>query len=353
MKKPSVLVGLSGGVDSSMTALILRKEGYEVTGVQFRFTDSYGELSGELIERLGIPFFVHDARALFRNEVIDYFTSFYLKGYTPSPCAHCNPRVKWYLLEKLASERGIDYIATGHYIRIADYNGSKAIFRGTDSSKDQSYYLWGLDQELFSKMLTPLGEMFKSEVKQMAVHEDFDFLLHRRESAGLCFAEGENCASLLARYDPDLHLRVGEGEVCTKDGKKIGRHRGYCFYTIGQKKGLYLDEEHDFCVAGIDATNNRLVVDRWENLYAHRFSIGNGLFTDEETLLSKMDISVMIRGFGMNPAGHCSVIRKGTQRYEVTLDEPCWAPAPGQPAVFYHRDRLLGGGLIDTVKYDE
>jgi tRNA-uridine 2-sulfurtransferase len=346
----SVLVGLSGGVDSAITALLLKDKGYRVTGVHFNFTgDNQKEQKEKLTElknMLDIEIIEHNSKQLFDFEVINYFTRLHLAGKTPSPCIHCNPAVKWKLLYELANENNIDFFATGHYVQILNQNNLSRIYRGIDLKKDQSYYLWRLDQNILNRALTPLGNYRKADVKKLALDNGYGFLKNEKESSGLCFSQGRDYEKMLNDYIPGLSHKIMSGNVVDKDGKIIGRHKGYIFYTIGQKKGLELDINDRLCVASIDASKNEIVADTWQSLYKNEFIIEDYVFPNLEELGENNDIRTVIRGFGINPSGKTKIFPLADNLIKVQLETPAWAPAPGQPAVFYSDNKLLGGGII-------
>jgi tRNA-uridine 2-sulfurtransferase len=345
-----VIVALSGGVDSTMAAYLLQEKGYDVTGIHLRLVDDDDSVTlkrlGIIAKELGIQIIYYDAHDIFKQEVISYFTSFHLAGYTPSPCAYCNPFFKWKLFQQVADSMDIRTIATGHYINIQEFEGNKRIFKATDKFKDQSYYLWGLSKEIIQRSITPLGSVSKEELIAQAKRKGFDFLLEPAESTGLCFAKGKDIREVLHNYVPDELTALGEGNVVDADGRVIGRHSGYPIYTIGQKRGLDLYAKQELCVAEIIPETNLLVAKSWEQLYTHRFTFHQAHFFDAEELNSSDSMQVLVRGFGLNPGGNCRVNRISTDLYNVILDEPAWAVAPGQPAVFYSGNRLLGGGII-------
>ena len=345
----SVLIALSGGVDSTMTAHLLKEQGYEVTGVHFQFFDFPALRVEELAGQLGIRLIKYDARALFHKEVVGYFANFYLEGMTPSPCVYCNPNIKWKLLLKLANAENISCISTGHYINIKREKDLFRIYKGSDTSKDQSYYLWGLNQEVLSRAITPMGRIYKATLTDALKNTVFRDLVNKKESTGLCFANGRNCSDILNDYLPGLYKRIGPGIIVNNRGERIGQHQGYVYYTIGQKQGLQLDTDKKLCVSKIDPERNILEVDTWESLYRTGFTVKDYYFHDISELNGPDDIQVKVRGFGLNPEGNCRIKLVNEKRVEVNLNYPAWAPAPGQPAVFYSGNKLIGGGIITSA----
>jgi tRNA-uridine 2-sulfurtransferase len=349
-REKSVLVGLSGGVDSAMTAFLLKEKGYQVTGVHFKlFEDdstNYKERLDFLANKLEINWIEYDATDLFRKEIIGYFTGFHLQGLTPSPCSYCNPAVKWKLLQDIADAHQLQYISSGHYIRIIEEHNLFRIYRGIDKAKDQSYYLWRLNQDILRRVLTPLGEYNKTEVKKLASAIGLEGLSGSKESAGLCFARGRSCEEMLLDYIPDLKNKITPGIIVDRAGKGIGTQKGYIYYTIGQKKDLNIWSKEKLCVAVIDSVNNIIVADTWQNLYQTEFIIHDFEFADLEELETEPAVNVLVRGFGLNPAGNARTKQINDSQIKVTLENPAWAIAPGQPAVFYSGDKLVGGGII-------
>jgi tRNA-specific 2-thiouridylase len=342
----TVLVALSGGIDSTMTALMLIEQGYDVTGVHFQFFDNPSARVEKIANQLRKQLIEHDARALFQKEVIGYFAEFYLAGKTPSPCVYCNPNIKWKLLLQLANRERIQNIATGHYINIKKEKGIYRIYKGVDHTKDQSYYLWGLRQEALSRAITPMGQLSKAFLKEQIKNTIFRGLVNKKESAGLCFAKNRSCSDILRDYIPGLDNRIGPGKVVNKNGEQIGQHHGYVYYTIGQKRNLTLNTKEELSVTRIDPENNVLEVNTWDSLYKNEFLVEDYYFADISELDSLKSIQVSVRGFGLNPSGNCTVIRENDNTLHVHLENPAWASAPGQPAVFYSGEKLLGGGII-------
>ncbi len=347
--KGSVLVALSGGIDSAVSALLFKNRGFKVTGVHFNFfpgNETQQSNLDRISETLDVPIIRKDAIELFEDEMIRYFTRFHLTGLTPSSCAHCNPHVKYKLLLQVADEHWIENIATGHYIRLKKEEGLFRIYKGKYPDKDQSYYLWGLKQDVLSRLITPLGTYNKNEVTGIARKNGLGFLTGKKESRGLCFAQGRTCDEMFVDYIPDLKKNIRPGNILNKEGKTIGRHKGYIYYTVGQKRDLEVDTKDKLCVAKIDAEKNILVVEPWKNLYASEFMVTDLHWTHSDDLYKSENIQVIIRGFGLNPGGNCRLGIVSENRIKVYLDEPAWALAPGQPAVFYSGERLLGGSII-------
>ena len=334
----SVVLGFSGGIDSMTAAQLLKRDGYNVRAVTL---DTVGDTT--LVEtaalrarELGIDFNVVDVRSDFSKYIIDYFTQSYRLGRTPAPCTVCNPLIKWHHLSKCADEIGADYVATGHYFKVVHYNNHYYVARAADSSKDQSYYLWGLGQSILSRILTPMCDIIKSDVKQ-----NFS---DKRESMGLCFLQGRSYRDFLVEKCGDV---VRCGDIVDTEGRKVGRHDGVAFYTIGQKRGLDM-ELSGVAVVGINAERNELIVGPQEMLFHETLEIGGCNIVDEDELLSADDISVIVRGIGRNPSGFTQSIERTKSGYKISLSDPAWAPAVGQPLVFYRQNIVIGGGIVES-----
>jgi tRNA-uridine 2-sulfurtransferase len=345
-----IIVGISGGIDSAVTAYTLKKEGYEVIGAHLQISDELHIPQGQLnriSEALSIPIHIIDGRKPFKETVIEAFRNDHLAGRTPSPCATCNPTLKWKLLFDKARQENADYIASGHYIQKEFKDGIWYLKKAVDLLKDQSYYLWGLDQEKLNGIITPLGKTNKQEVKTIASEIGLEFLINKKESSGLCFAQGLTYTELLKKYIPET-AKIESGDVFSKSGELIGKHQGYIYYTIGQKRNIdYFDEQYlGNCVSSIDAQRNTLTIDSEESLWCKEFVIDKCFFTNEKRVLESNKLEVKVRGIGRNPVGFAKVAKLNNTNYQVVLENPAWAMAPGQPVVFYENDYLLGGGLM-------
>ena len=331
--KQSVLLGFSGGIDSCTSALRLMAEGYHVVALTI---DTMGDeamlhKARTKAEEIGAEWLMYDAREEFKREIIDYFCQEYAMGHTPAPCTRCNPLIKWRTLLNEANRLGIKYIATGHYFNIERRDERYYVTKGIDESKDQSYYLWGLSQETLSRAITPMGNAIKSDVKQA--------FKDKSESMGICFLSGLPYAEFLRNRGIDMP----DGDIVTRNGEVCGRHNGIARYTIGQRRGVGIPE--GMRVIGIDATHNHIIVGENELLYHNQLHIAHCNIVDEEELLSAKDITVKIRGIGRNPQLPVSV--EATHGgYIVKTQDPAWAPAVGQPLVFYRNNWVIGGGIV-------
>lgn len=338
MSTQKVLLAFSGGIDSCTAARILQEQGYEVSLLTLNlFGDEPIERATETAKILGLPLTIERLSDRFRQEIIDYFTDGYRRGETPAPCTRCNTRIKWRALYETACREGFDRIATGHYFRILQEGGIYYVRQALDPIKDQSYYLWGIPQEMLKMALTPMGDRIKSEVVRNTP------TAHRApESMGVCFLQGSSCSEWLKARLPD----IPQGEVVDLQGDVIGRHDGYPFYTIGQKRNLHCDRQPSVCTLRIDPRRNRIVAGSPDELFHGHLFVREYYTPNLHRLIGSPSVRVKIRGVGRNPEGFAH-IRTIDHLLQVDLENPAWAPAPGQPVVFYDGDLVVGGGILD------
>ena len=334
--KESVLLAFSGGMDSRTAARLLLEE-YEVESLTLDTTGDADLLlsAKRYATELGIEHSSLDVQAEFRHRIIDYFTDSYAAGRTPAPCTVCNPMIKWRYLIDEADRRGIEHVATGHYFNIERYNNHLYVARADDSRKDQSYYLWGLSQHVLQRALTPMGHVIKDNIRSG--------FMHAKESMGLCFLRGESYRDYIGRTQPALTLK---GDVVDTEGRKVGSHAGVAFYTIGQKRGFEC-ELTGVAVVGIDAATNRIIVGKDAELYHSTLEINDCNIVDKEELMQADDVRVVIRGIGRNPQEYMRRAEPAGEGYRIHLNDPAWAPAAGQPVVFYRQNRVIGGGIVE------
>ncbi|WP_172501012.1 tRNA 2-thiouridine(34) synthase MnmA [uncultured Phocaeicola sp.] len=341
-----VLLGMSGGTDSSVAALLLQDAGYEVTGVTFRFYEKendteYLEDARTLCGHLNIPHITYDARDIFRKTIMDYFISEYMAGHTPVPCTLCNNYLKWPLLKKISDEMGIYYFATGHYVRRRLIDGHYHITTGADPDKDQSFFLWGLPQDILQRMLLPMGELTKTRVRQIAEERGFQKAAHKRDSLGVCFCPMDY-RTFLRREVPEENIRPGK--FFDETGNFIARNEGYPFYTIGQRRGLGIDLNRAVFVKEIIPEENKVILSDLKALEKTEMRLKEWNITNPDLLLGREDVIVKIRY--RKQANRCTVTLLPDQTLHVELHEPLAAIAPGQAAAFYRNDVVLGGGII-------
>ncbi|MEE9554876.1 MAG: tRNA 2-thiouridine(34) synthase MnmA [candidate division Zixibacteria bacterium] len=355
-----VLIGLSGGVDSSVAAALLIEQGYEVIGVTLKLYD-YDELgfdppnggccSLDLIEdaraacaRMNIPHYVIDLREDFRKDVIDDFIESYSQGRTPNPCVNCNTHIKWGKMLATADKLGCDFVATGHYARVDHSARPLRLLKGVDNSKDQSYALWGIPRETLGRTLFPLGEISKQRTREIAKKLGLRNA-DRPDSQEICFVPQNDYAYILKQKLGEDAPSLRPGPIYDIDGNEVGRHKGIASYTIGQRRGLGISNPSPLYVTRIDPTAGSITVGREKHLYAERFSAANlNLLTDD--LNTPRDIDAKIR-YRHQPAPATLTVKEKIA--QVVFRKAQRAITPGQSVVFYEGDRLIGGGIIDTV----
>lgn len=355
-KEKRVLVGMSGGIDSSAVCIMLQEQGYEVVGVTMRtwdvashFSTPGQELPDEILEaqvlaaRLGIEHHVADVREEFRRVIVQYFIDEYLNGRTPNPCVMCNPLFKERILCEWADRTGCAHVATGHYCRLEDRNGYRYIIAGDDITKDQSYFLWKLPQEILKRMMFPLGGMTKAQVRDYLAGKGFETKARGGESMEICFIE-KDYRTFLKEHCPDIDQRIGEGWFVDSKGLKLGLHKGYPYYTIGQRKGLEIAVGHPLYVLKINPAKNTVMLGEAGQLRTEYMLVEDVNAADLHELLTCPRLSVRIR-YRSKPIP-CKVIMLEEGRLLVKFAEEATAIAPGQSAVFYDDRRVLGGGFI-------
>ncbi len=346
--KQRVLLGMSGGIDSSVAAMLLLEQGYEVVGITFIFSgaqendESMVADARQLADKLHIKHLVVDLREVFKNTVIKYFKEEYLAGRTPFPCAYCNPKIKFYYLEEYAKKENCELIATGHYVQIKSHNNKKFIYQGVDSDKDQSFFLWGLSQNLISKLIFPLGDYDKQTIKKYAIDKGFFKLSNKKESLGICFIEGNNYRKFLENEG----VKSEPGFFVDKKGTILGKHSGITNYTIGQRRGLGLKLNFPVFVSEFLLDENKIVLGKYADLYKNRIQIKNYYFADIQDIKSGKKYILKVR-YRLQETP-CEINILDEVRAEVVLLKPEAMIANGQTAVFYDGERLIGGGYIES-----
>jgi len=344
--KKRVLVAMSGGVDSSVTAALLQEQGYDVEGVTMKLTAGLCCDIGSaqaVCHHLGIMHHIIDAQAEFAQGIVQDFVSEYRSGRTPNPCIKCNDIIKFRLLLDYARSNGFDFLATGHYARIDhDQAVSRVLLkRGTDSSKDQSYFLYRLTQEQMQSILFPLGEMRKADVRKLA-RERVLPAAERPESQEICFVPGNDYRSFLKEHAPDT---LRPGDVVMTDGKVVGRHNGIAFFTVGQRRNLGVAAGVRFYVVRIEPKTNRVVVGNLSELHTAKMTVSSLNFILFDQLSTPMNVTVKIRY--RSPFVPAAIEPVGADRILVLFDKTVTGVCPGQAAVFYDGDVVVGGGIIE------
>ena len=356
-KDKRVLVGMSGGIDSSAACIMLQEQGYEVVGVTMRtwdipshFSSPEQEQPDEIMEaqavaaRLGIEHHVADVREEFRKVIVQYFIDEYMRGRTPNPCVMCNPLFKERILCEWADRTGCQWIATGHYCQIEKRNGHCYIVTGDDAAKDQSYFLWKLPQEILERMLLPLGGMTKETVREYLAQKGFEAKAKGGESMEICFID-KDYRDFLREHCPDIDERIGPGWFVDSKGLKLGQHKGFAYYTIGQRKGLGIALGEPAYVLKINPEKNTVMLGNADQLKTEYMLVEPPVAPDIEELLTCPNLSVRIR-YRSRPIP-CQVLQLPDNGYLlVKFATEASAITPGQSAVFYDGNRVLGGGFI-------
>ena len=369
-EEKSVLVGMSGGIDSTAVCCMLLEQGYRVEGLTFVTCDSgFGavEAATALAACLGIPHHVADVREEFRNLVVQPFIDSYLSGRTPNPCVNCNPLVKFRLLEEWADRLGCTHIATGHYVKVervqrtenreqsTEYRVQSTenreqstdnsehryyIVTGDDDRKDQSYFLWRLTQKQLSRVIFPLGGMEKPQVVEYLKERGFEYVASGGESMEVCFIPGDYRDFLRANV-PDIDARFGGGSFVDSEGRVLGKHAGFPFYTVGQRKGLGIALGYPAYVLKINAAKNTVMLGTEEQLVVRHMLVEEPQWVDD----IPAGLTVRVR-YRSRPVPCDAPEATGDGRWIVRLHEPVSAMTPGQSAVFYVGNRVVGGAFI-------
>ncbi len=343
-----VAVAMSGGVDSSVAAAILKRQGHEVIGLTMEIWPSVGEGqccsrvvedARHVADRLGIPHYVVNVSRDF-EAIIDHFCQEYLEGRTPNPCVRCNRLIKFGALVKEALALGATRLATGHYARVSRHSpsGRFLLRKGCDPSKDQSYALWSLDQCQLGSALFPLGSMAKRETRRLAANLGLR-VAGKAESQEICFVQGDYADFMRQRF-PE---RIAPGPILDLDGRRLGTHRGTPLYTIGQRRGLGISASEPLYVVEVRASSNTLVVGPSSTLMTPGLRAVDTNFIPFPRLASPMDVSVKVRYKAGEAPGRIESSEDGVL---VTFNEPERAVTPGQSVVFYQEDLVIGGGII-------
>ena len=359
-KEKRVLVGMSGGIDSSATCIMLQEQGYEVVGVTMRTWDVASQFATPsqeepnfilearaLAEKLGIEHHVANVREEFKQVIVKYFIDEYMQGRTPNPCVMCNPLFKERLLCEWADKTDCAWISTGHYCRLDERNGNLYIVAGDDITKDQSYFLWRLPQEVLRRFLFPLGNFTKQEVREYLKDKGFEAKAKEGESMEVCFIEGDY-RDFLRQQIPDIDTKIGPGYFVDSKGVKIGQHKGFPYYTIGQRKGLGIALGHPAHVLRINAEKNTVMLGTADDLKTEYMLVEDALLIDTDEVLQCEDLTVRIR-YRSKPIP-CQVLPLEEGRMLVRFLGEASAIAPGQSAVFYDGQRVLGGAFIASQR---
>ncbi|MEO8788235.1 MAG: tRNA 2-thiouridine(34) synthase MnmA [Chitinophagaceae bacterium] len=360
-KHGKVLVAMSGGIDSTVSALMLHEQGYEVIGITMKTwdyatsvgtsgkketgccnLDSFNDARQAAVEH-GFPHYVLDIREEFGSFVINNFVDEYLAGRTPNPCVLCNTHIKWAALLKRANALDCEFIATGHYVKVREENERFVLSKAKDLTKDQSYVLWGLDQDCLSRSIYPLGDLLKKEVRQYAADKGYLELSKKNESYEICFVPDNDYRGFLKRQNPGLEAAVEGGDYVLSDGTKIGKHRGYPFYTIGQRKGLDKAFGKPMFVTKIVPETNTVVLGEAHELQAANLWVAGLNMQKYASIPDGLEAVTKIR---YRDPGAESVLYNEGANIRVDFTHAVSGIAPGQSAVFYEGDDVIAGGII-------
>ncbi len=354
--KPSVVVAMSGGVDSSVAAALLVEQGYEVTGVMLRLWSEPGSedsnrcctpdaLAGarRVAAKLGIPFYALNAQELFRKTVVQAFIDGYSSGITPNPCMVCNRQIRWGFMFDQAREMGAEFMATGHYAQLREIEGGMVeLLRGTDPEKDQSYVMSVLPQESLQHTLFPVGGMHKSEVREHARRFGLS-VAERQDSQDLCFLAGQDYRLFLRRYAPEV---TQPGKIVDESGRKVGEHDGLAFYTIGQRKGLKIAAPEPLYVIDKNLATNELLIGGAEDLGRNGLTAVEMNWISGEAPWQPFEGEVKIR-YRANFT-RAVIIPQGTDAIKAVFPNPMRDITVGQRIVIYNGEVVMGGGTIQA-----
>jgi tRNA-specific 2-thiouridylase len=365
-----IAVAMSGGVDSSAAAAILKEQGHELVGFTMQLWDQRRGINVDengdplpsrccslddvydarrVAEELGFPFYVLNLERDFERDVVQPFVTSYLNGETPIPCVTCNSRLKFASLDRLALSLGCEKVATGHYARVEFDETTKRyrLLRGRNEQKDQSYFLWELTQAQLSRALFPLGEMSKPEAREAARQHGLNTVAEKKESQEICFVPDGNYAGFIDRYleAEDATDRLpGTGEIVDATGKVVGQHEGIHRYTIGQRRGIGIADEKPLYVISINSERNRVTVGGADELLSSEFTAAgvNWIALDDPSEPVRAEVRVRYR----HTAAPATITQLPNNRARIVFDEPQRAITPGQATVFYRGDEVVGGGWI-------
>ncbi|EES91729.1 tRNA 2-thiouridine(34) synthase MnmA [Clostridium botulinum C] len=340
-----VAIGLSGGVDSSVAAYLLKEKGYDLIGITMKVSDvDVSEDAAKIAQKLDIPYHILDLRDEFKNHVIDNFAKEYLQGRTPNPCAMCNKYIKFGVLLQKAKELGADYIATGHYARVEEHNGRYLVLNAKDDKKDQTYMFYSLTQDVLKHILMPCGEYTKVQIREIA--RNLDLEVHdKKESMDICFIPDNDHGKYIQSLE--CKDRIKPGNFVDKQGNILGKHKGLIYYTIGQRKGLGLSLGKPGFVVDIIPERNEVVVGDESEIFNSGLIAKDINFIPFDSLENPMEVEAKIRY--STTKSKATIIPFEEGKVKVVFEDKQRAITKGQRVVFYIQDMLLGGGTIEDI----
>lgn len=355
-----VMIGMSGGVDSSVAAYLLKKQGYEVIGVTMKLwqdDEEYDLIENDggccslaavedaraVADKIGIPFYVLNFKDVFKEKVIDYFIDEYLQGRTPNPCIACNKHIKFDDLYRRAMALGCDYVATGHYAKIEkdEETGRYYLVKSVTDKKDQTYALYNLTQEQLEHTLLPIGDYEKDRVREIAKEMGMD-VYNKPDSQEICFVKDNDYANYVKRHSKK---RIKEGNFVDTKGNILGRHKGIIYYTIGQRKGLGIAFGKPMFVLDIDPKTNTVILGSNDDLFSNELIAKDVNLITVDEITEPIRVEAKIR-YSAKPAP-ATVYNNGKDSIRIVFDEPQRAITKGQSVVMYQGDKVVGGGIID------
>ena len=349
MNRPEkrVLVGMSGGIDSTATCLMLKEQGYEIVGLTMWVWGDEPVEARQLADSRGIEHHVADEREAFRKVIVQNFIDEYCQGRTPNPCVMCNPTFKFRILTEWADKLDCAFISTGHYSRLEEKNGNIYIVAGDDDKKDQSYFLWRLGQDVLKRCLFPLGTYTKLQVRKYLREKGYQLKAEEGESMEVCFIKGDY-RDFLREHSPEIDREIGPGWFVNSEGVKLGEHKGFPYYTIGQRKGLEIALGKPAYVLKINPQKNTVMLGDAKQLQTEYMLAEQDNIIDEQEFFSALDLTVRVR-YRSKPIP-CTVKRLEDGRLFVHFLSEASAIAPGQSAVFYIGRRVVGGSFIASQR---
>lgn len=358
-----ILLTMSGGIDSSVCGILLKEQGYDISAITYRTYDTISESciskqtgccsiesmleAKRFAEQLGISHQIVDFREKFKSTIIDNFIAEYTSGRTPNPCVNCNLAIKWGQVISIAKKLNCTKIATGHYAQVKYQNGRYFLSSGIDKTKDQTYFLWRLTQDDLAQTIFPIGSYTKNEIRKIANDRGFEKLSKKKESQEICFIPDNDYRRFLNDMAPEIIKKLGQGDFVLSNGKVVGKHNGYPFYTIGQRKGLNIALGEPYYVIDINPTNNKITLGKRNELEVKQTTVRDiNLMKYQAIPPEGLEVTVKIR---YRTPPEKAIIYCKNDTITVNFENPVTAVTPGQSAVFYEEDDVVGGGIIQKT----